>query len=165
MRILSLNTWKNDGDYARRLDLMSARLRACAPDVVLLQEAFRLPDNSAHTAARLAHDLDLACTYARARVKLRSWQGAEVLSESGHAILVRGTVLATERLVLPTSDAGGERIALLARLDVDGRSVLAGCLHLSHLRGDHDGRRAQLETILAHPWWREPAHLRLLGVG
>jgi endonuclease/exonuclease/phosphatase family metal-dependent hydrolase len=40
MRIVSLNTWKKEGDYSRRLPLMRDGLAAMAPDVVCLQECF-----------------------------------------------------------------------------------------------------------------------------
>jgi endonuclease/exonuclease/phosphatase family metal-dependent hydrolase len=78
--------------------------------------------------------------------------------------LVRGKVLASERLALPSDEAGGERIALLVRARLEnGVEVIAGCVHLSHLRGDEARRREQLEAVLANGCWRTPAVLRVLG--
>ena len=164
VRCLTLNTWKNAGDYAARLRAMGAGLAALRPDVVLLQEVFRADAEGADTARFLGEQLGLAVAYAPARAKMRSWHGCDVPSESGLAILVRGTVLASQRLPLPSDEAGGERIALLVRARLEnGVEVIAGCVHLSHLRGDEARRREQLEAVLAAGGWRTPAALRVLG--
>jgi endonuclease/exonuclease/phosphatase family metal-dependent hydrolase len=164
VRCITLNTWKNEGDYAARLPAMGAGLSALRPDVVLLQEVFRAEAGNADTARVLGQDLGMAVAYAPAREKFRSWHGGDVASESGLAVLIRGQVLASERLPLPSDEAGGERIALLvrARLEV-GVEVVVGCVHLSHLRGDEARRREQLETVLADACWRTAAALRVLG--
>lgn len=123
-----------------------------------------MADAVADTGRFLADALGLALAYAPARRKPRRWRGQDVDSESGLAVLVRGEIGRVERLALPTDPRGGERIALLADAIVPGgRRMLAGCVHLSHLRDDAAGRRRQLETVLAHPRWREPANLRVLG--
>jgi endonuclease/exonuclease/phosphatase family metal-dependent hydrolase len=165
LRILTLNTWKNDGDYPARLAAMIEGLRALAPDLVLLQEVFRVSEAGAEadTARTLGDALGLAMVYAPARAKARPWQGRSVPSESGLALLVRGEILAHHPLQLPSTPEGGERIALLARAVVRGRTVTAACVHLSHLRGDDDGRRAQLDRVLADPTWLAQADLRVLG--
>lgn len=165
LRVLTLNTWKNDGDYAARIIALAAGLRALAPDVVLLQEVFRVsePTAEADTARTLAKALGLTMVYAPARAKPRLWRGHPVASESGLALLVRGEIHAHHTLQLPSTTAGGERIALLARAVVVGRTITAACVHLSHLRGDDAGRRAQLDQVLADPVWLTPADLRVLG--
>jgi endonuclease/exonuclease/phosphatase family metal-dependent hydrolase len=166
LRMLTLNTWKNDGDYPARIIAMAAGLRALDPDVVLLQEVFRLsePAAEADTARALAEALGLTKVYAPARAKPRLWLNRSLSSESGLALLVRGEILAHHTLQLPsTSAGGGERIALLARAVVRDRIITAACVHLSHLRGDDAGRRAQLDQVLADPVWFAPADLRVLG--
>ncbi len=163
LRIATLNTWKNEGEHSARLAAMVAGLRVLAPDVLLLQEVFRAADGAADTGRDLAAALGLALAYAPARAKPRLWHGAPVPSESGLAILVRGEVVSARTLSLPSSPRGGERVALLARLRVDGVDLLAASLHLSHLRDDDAGRREQLRALVSDPFWREPAALRLLG--
>jgi endonuclease/exonuclease/phosphatase family metal-dependent hydrolase len=164
LRIISYNTWKNEGPYADRLAAMSAGLGRLDPDVVLLQECFRTPGGEADTAAALAASLGMACGYAAARRARRRWRGRDVDSESGLAVLVRGAIEAQDRWPLPTCEAGGERVAVLVRARVaDGAEIIAGSFHLSHLRGDEEGRRAQFEAVLAHPWWRTPQVLRVAG--
>lgn len=164
VRCITLNTWKNEGDYAARLRLMGAGLAAMRPDVVLLQEAFRADATATNTAQVLGGALGMAVAYAPARAKVRSWHGRDVVSESGLAVLVRGEVISSERLPLPSDAAGGERIALIVRARLEsGIEVIAGCVHLSHLRDDEVRRREQLEAVLASKAWEVPAALRLLG--
>jgi endonuclease/exonuclease/phosphatase family metal-dependent hydrolase len=69
MRVVTLNTWKNEGDYLRRLPLMRDGLAAMAPDVVCLQECFVA--EGFDTAARLAAELGLDLHPAPARAKPR----------------------------------------------------------------------------------------------
>jgi hypothetical protein len=164
VRCITLNTWKNEGDYAARLRAMGAGLGALRPDVVLLQEAFRAEATETDTARALGEALGLAVAYAPARAKVRSWLGRDVVSESGLAVLVRGEVIGSERLPLPSDAAGGERIALIVRARLtSGIGVMAGCVHLSHLRGDEARRSEQLGAVLAAEAWETPTALRLLG--
>ena len=163
VRVVTLNTWKNDGDLRRRLPAMIDGLRALTPDLVLLQEVFCADEPTWHTGDALADALGLVCVYAPARRKFRAWDGRVVTCEAGLAILWCGERPAAETIALPTSEAGGERIALLCRGEIRGRQVVAGNVHLSHLRGDDGGRRAQLVATLAAPAWQTAAHLRILG--
>ncbi|BET68659.1 hypothetical protein ASA1KI_35770 [Opitutales bacterium ASA1] len=163
MRVVTLNLWKNEGDYERRMHAASSALSALAPDVLLLQEVFRTHDDTVHSARFLAGVLEMMFAYAPARSKLRSWGGRAVASESGLAVLVRGTIHSQNRLPLPSDERGGERIALLVEARVGDLHVFIGCIHLSHLRDDDATRRKQLETVLAAPGWREHADLRVLG--
>ncbi len=164
LRVVTLNTWKNEGDYFGRMRAIAAGLRDLQPDVVLLQEVFRIEGGFADTAADLARELGLALVYAPARRKLREWRGGARISESGLAILTRANVLKHEQFVLPSDERGGERVALIADLRAEhGRRIVACCTHLSHLRDDSAQRRRQLDTILRHPLWRLPADVRILG--
>lgn len=163
MRVVTLNTWKNEGDLPSRLHAMAEGLGALSPDVILLQEVFVAPSAGIDTGAVLARRLGLTRAYATARSKPRLWEGRPVESEAGLAVLVRGAVGRTERLPLPSDETGGERIALLVEAIVDDCRLTIGNVHLSHLRGDDARRCEQLEAVMASPAWRRPASWRVLG--
>lgn len=146
MQIVTLNTWKNDGDYARRLPLMRDGLAAMAPDVVCLQECFAA--EGFDTAAWLAAELGLSLYAAPARAKLRTHQGASLHSTSGLAILARPDATASATLPLASHPADGERIAQRLDLVSDGRNLRILNLHLTHLRSAADLRAAQLIQAL-----------------
>ena len=147
MRVVTLNTWKNEGDYPRRLRLMAEGVAALNPDIVCLQECF--VGAGRDTAATLAAALGLRLHAAPARAKLRAHEGRLVRSTSGLAVLgpqqARSGVLP-----LPDDPADGERIAQRLDLTVCGRPLRLLNLHLTHLRGEAAAslRGVQLRTAL-----------------
>lgn len=149
--VVTLNTWKNDGDYPRRLPLMRDGLAAMAPDVVCLQECFAAQegeDGGEDTAAWLAGELGMTLHAAPSRGKPRRHGGAEVFSTSGLAILARATDGVCERLELVSDPADGERIGQRLDLVVKGRPLRVLNLHLTHLRGAGALRGQQLRQAL-----------------
>jgi endonuclease/exonuclease/phosphatase family metal-dependent hydrolase len=151
MRIVSLNTWKNEGDYPRRLRLMGDGLAALRPDVVCLQECF--VGAGSDTAAAISGRLDLVLHAAPARQKRRRHGDRLVESASGLAILARSGG-PSEAIDLPEDPDDGQRIAQRLDLTVDGRPLRILNLHLSHLGGARGAalRAVQLEVALA---WAE----------
>lgn len=150
LRIVTLNTWKGDGAYIRRLDRMAAGLRALAPDLVFLQECLRAPDAGWDTSAHLASALGLACAHAEARAKPRSVEGRMTAATSGVAILSRAPLVHVVATPLPTSARDGGREALVARCEADGCTLELACVHLSHLPGGEgvELRQRQLLAVL-----------------
>ncbi len=144
MRIVTLNTWKNEGDYRRRLALMAAGLADLSADVICLQECFAC--EGADAAWELAQVLGLHAAVQPSRRKTRRHEGRPQSSTSGLAILSRSPPLAHEALALTSDPKDGERIAL--RVDLaDGLRVLN--LHLTHLGDAGDLRRLQMAEALA----------------
>lgn len=149
MRIVTLNTWKNEGHYATRLRLMAEGLATLDPDVVCLQEAFSA--KGFDTAATLGMSLGLHVAAQPARAKPRRTPEGWIESASGLAILSRTPVTETVRIALSSDPRDGERIAQLARLASD-ISVLN--LHLTHLSAASPLRARQLAEALdgARSW-------------
>lgn len=167
LRIATWNTWKNEGDYPARLDAMAAVLQRQAPDVVLLQECFRVEAAAGEpvdTARQLAAAIGMTSHYAPARVTARRWQQAAVRSESGLAVLTRWPAVDPLRLVLPSTAIGGERIALLLTLQILARPVQLAVVHLSHVRDEAVVRARQLQTVVDALAARAgPDHPALIG--
>lgn len=149
MRIATLNTWKNEGDYPRRLRLMAEGLRALQADVICLQECFA--GGGHDTALYLALALNLAASVRPARAKARRHDGGMIDSTSGLAVLSRAPVLAESMLPLPSHEADGERIAQRVDLEAQGLRLRILNLHLTHLRGPAFAvlRGRQLKEALA----------------
>ena len=146
LRIVTLNTWKNEGRHAQRLDLMAAGLGALSADVICLQECFQA--EGIDTAASLAAALGLHVLAEPARRKLRPHLGQMVESASGLAILCRDPLARSHRIDLPADAADGEQIGQWVEA-APGLRVLN--LHLTHLRGPQASalRRAQLDQAIA----------------
>lgn len=148
MRIVSLNTWKCDGAYRQRLGLMAEGLAALAPDVLLLQEVFATEDGQACTAAFLARALSMHVAMTPARRKHRWFEGQPRLSTSGLAVLCRQPLQSWQVLELPSDEADGERIALLASVSLGGQDLWLANLHLTHLPDAGALRARQLQSCL-----------------
>ena len=159
--LVTLNTWKCEGDYAARLKAMAEGLAALDADVVCLQECFTLLADedtdtdaavgtvpTADTAQALARHLGMQSFHAPARRKRRSFAGVQALSSSGLAILTRLDAHAMETVALPSDDADGERIAQSLLLRLDGVELRIVNTHLTHLRGAGALRSAQVATVL-----------------
>ncbi|MBI1373507.1 MAG: hypothetical protein GC159_12330 [Phycisphaera sp.] len=147
--VITLNTWKNDGHYARRLTLMGDGLAALKPDIVLLQEAFYTPDGRYHTARAIAEAIGLEHTqFSPSRRSVRVVDGVPVESFSGLAVLSRFALTDYESLDLPSDPADGQRIAQIVVADVDGQPVRIVNTHLTHLLNAHHLQQRQLERII-----------------
>ena len=132
MRIVTLNTWKSEGQYRARMIKMIKVLLALDPDVVLLQEVFATDDGEINTATSLAAALSRKCIHAPARHKPRQFEGALRASSSGLAVLVREAALEHHVLTLPAKALDADRIAQLVRLKYYGRSFWLANIHLTH---------------------------------
>ena len=163
MRIVTLNTWKNEGEYLRRLDLMARGLAALAPDVVCLQECFA--GDGRDTAASLANALGLNCYARRSRAKPRRHEGAMVASTSGLAMLSRLPAIAEGACALASDPADGERIAQRLDLAVEGRGLRILNLHLTHLPGPDSARLRTRQLAAALCWAGEDLAAGLVVAG
>jgi len=149
LSVVTLNTWKNEGDYARRLELMSRGLAALKPDMVLLQEAFYTSDGRYHTARHIAEALGHEhLHFSPSRRSVRTIEDQPVESFSGLAVLTRHPLSDYESLDLPAHSDDGQRIAQIVRADIDGRPLRLVNTHLSHLLDAHSLRQQQLECVL-----------------
>ncbi len=149
MRLVTLNTWKGDGAYARRLVRMAEGLAALAPDLVALQEVLAAPDIGGDTAAFLARQLGMHATALPLRRKERTVEGKVTDSWSGVAILSRDPVHSPRAITLPPDPRDGERAALAVDLQWDGRRITLVALHLTHLDDGTALRRRQWARIVA----------------
>ena len=163
IRVVSLNTWKCEGDYGCRLELMADGMKAQAADLVLLQEVFATLDGTTNTGRFLAERLQMHCCFQAGRRKMRPVQGRDVESYSGLAILSRYPYEETGVLALPEDSRDGDRWAQWLRVHIDGHAILLINTHLSHLEDREDLRIQQLETIVAFASTCPGDHLVILG--
>jgi len=147
LRIVSLNTWKCDGDYAKRLPFMAQGLLALEPDIVLLQEVFRSLDGPWDTAAYLAGALQMQADCSWVRRKPRWLQGMWHDSESGMAMLCKRPVLDSRVISLPSSPEDGGRNAQLFAFEHGAEKFWLGNVHLSHLEHADVLRQTQFNAV------------------
>lgn len=150
-RIVTINTWKCDGDYHQRLQAMGQQLAALDADAIALQESFATVDGRIDTARQLAQRLGMRWHSQASRRKWRTLDGQAVDSHSSLALLTRHPINFGTTIPLPSSDADGARTAQICSLDVRGHAVLLINVHLTHLGDGAPLRARQLRTVLDHP--------------
>ena len=148
MRLVSLNTWKGEGDYPRRVRAMIDGLAALTPDVIALQEDLRTRDGLTHTALDIARALHMHLSWVPARPKARTVGLRHAASTSGLAVLSRLPVTAQRVVALPEDSRDGQRLAQCVMLPVESGDCWLVNLHLTHLPDRADLRRSQLEHVL-----------------
>lgn len=162
LRVVTINTWKGDGPYGRRIEVLAEQLAALKPDVVACQEVLQSNDGTLSTVDTLAAALGVEAHSAPARAKERTVEGMRMDCTSGLAVFSRWPPTGSQTIALPSDPEDGERIAQLLTLDTPGGEVLIANTHLTHLPARDDLRRAQLETVLGALASPRPIVSRLL---
>ena len=149
LRVLSLNTWKCDGEYRARIKALATYLPELSPDVVLLQEVFDASHLGLSTYQVLARALPEHSSHrVPGREKIRHFEGMRVLSTSSLAIFVRGEILRASKIILPTSTQDPDRVGqLIAVRNPSGEFTVAN-VHLTHIEHHHALRAQQTLALL-----------------
>lgn len=154
MKAVTLNLWKNDGDFPARLAIIREGLALMRPEIICLQEAYS--DKDTNALELVTPNSNYNSAFAPAREKLRGGR----LSHSGVAILSIYPIIEQAILTLPTSINDGGRLALRADLALPTGIIRVVSLHLSHLQSDEGNelRALQWQAILdwAKIGWQAP---------
>ncbi len=148
LTLLTINTWKCDGDYYIRRAVLLKELAAAGAQVILCQECFRSADGQTDTLEYLSAGLGMTAWFVPGRRKERLLSGERVDSFSGLGILTSLPVPGQTVIDLPALTADGDRKAQLLTLEpMPGRRMLIANIHLTHLQDDRL-RREQLNFLL-----------------
>lgn len=148
LKLLTINTWKCEGDYTKRLALLTAQIQALSPDVILLQEVFRTIDNQYNTIRHLVSHLNLQYSFLPMRRRVRSVMGEKRDSFSGMGCLSKHSIHYTEAIKLPSSEADGGRVGQLIKIKIQDQFYLFGNIHLSFLQDSDALKMNQLDAML-----------------
>ncbi len=164
MRVITINTWKNEGNYLKRLDLLIRQLSTLDADVILMQECFQAVNGAFDTSANIARTLGLECAFTPARLKTRKHKGQLIESYSGLAILSKHPIAQHHSIELPSNKEDGGRRAQIIELSAYSKKFLFINIHLSHLKNSADLRTDQLTYIINHVVIKKnDEHFRIIG--
>lgn len=146
--IITINTWKCDGDYFNRLLVLVKNIEKTKPHILLLQEAFQSSDNICDTTRYIAERLHYYNTSSQSRLKKRLLNKENIDSFSNVSIITKYPILNRHIISLPSNyeDCGREAIAV--EIVVNKKRILIINVHLSHLNNGDDLRMQQLHHIL-----------------
>jgi endonuclease/exonuclease/phosphatase family metal-dependent hydrolase len=148
IRIITINTWKGDGNYDWRMQLMAMELYNLQPDIVCLQESVRSEDYQIDTAEFLADFLGLEMVYAPARLKTRCIGSFDFRCHSGLAILSSSPIERQWVTSIPTEPEDPERMAFTAQMYHGNNKITVTNLHLTHIGRQDDFRLKQFRSIV-----------------
>jgi endonuclease/exonuclease/phosphatase family metal-dependent hydrolase len=135
LRIITINTWKCDGNYDKRLALLAEQLKTLSPGIVACQECFLSAEANAGTLRFLSEELNMQACFLPGRFRKRLFKGNWVDSFSGLGILSAFPLRALEDHALPEVPGDEQRKLQLAEAMLpDGNEVLIANTHLTHLR-------------------------------
>lgn len=146
--LVSINTWKCDGNYSERIPLLAKDLNKLSPNIVLGQEVFHCVDNTISTKNYFEEILNTTSYFFASRKKNRFLNKVRLQSYSGLCLFTSLEVIFYQELYLPTNKLDGERTAQLAVINYKNYKVAIVNTHLTHLKGETSLRIKQLKYIL-----------------
>ena len=148
IQIVTINTWKCDGDYYKRMQVLANQLKKLTPHIVACQECFLSVDEKIDTLRFLAEELDMYYHFTPARLKERMLNGQLINGYSGLGVLSAFRLDVVNEFDLPTVDADGERKVLQTALQItDENKLMFTNIHLTHLKNAADLRKRQIQLI------------------
>jgi endonuclease/exonuclease/phosphatase family metal-dependent hydrolase len=148
IKIVTINTWKCDGNYPVRMLLLAEQLTNLKPDIVACQECFQSDEGNADTLKFLAGELEMEFCFLAGRQRKRLFRKIWVDSFSGLGILSMFPIIGMAQFDLPNSPGDNDRKVQQALIELPTGNLLLTNTHLTHLR-DVNLRTNQAKTLAA----------------
>ncbi len=148
LTIITINTWKCDGDYYGRLKTLQEQLARLDADIILCQECFMCKDKNADTINQLGAHLGMHMDYVPGRSTKRLFNREWVASESGLGILSKYPIVHSETFNLPL--AAGDLTRQIQQVQIllnDGQVIFVTNTHLTHISSKQNYRMAQAKYL------------------
>ncbi|GEM_PF-6304707 len=149
--LLTLNTWKGDGAYRRRMHHLRQALSGGPWSICCFQEVFDAEGEERSTVRHLEAALPAhRCYVTPARPKLRQLGATGALLPSTSGLMIMTTFPsagALEVLALPDCEQDQDRRAQILTLRTPAGLVRLVNVHFTHLRQGDALRRAQVRTL------------------
>ena len=149
LSVITINTWKCEGDYFPRIKYLAEELLKLNPDVVLCQECFYCGSKDVSTLSYLAEQLEMHQSYVSARKKERLFLKEYVNSESGLGVLSKFEIEKSDFCLLPNVPGDEER--MLQKLTIklpNSQKLQIINVHLTHIDTKENYRQNQIDFII-----------------
>jgi len=149
LSVLTINTWKCEGDYFPRIKYLAEELLKLNPDIVLCQECFYCDSKDVSTLSYLADELEMFQSYIPARKKERLFLNEYAISESGLGILSKFEIEKSDFCLLPIVPGDDERMLQKLTIKLSNNQKLQIInVHLTHINTIENHRLNQIEFII-----------------
>lgn len=162
LSVITINTWKCEGDYFARIKYLAEELLKLNPDIVLCQECFCSVPRDVFTLSYLAEQLGMYQSYVPARKKERLFLNECVISESGLGVLSKFETEKNDFCILPNVPGDDER--MLQKLTIklpNSQKLQIANVHLTHIDTLKNHRLNQIEFIVDQI--KNPEELFIIG--
>lgn len=164
IKIITINTWKSDANYADRMIVLADQLKDLDADIILCQECFALPDNSVNTITTLGRALQLDSVFTPARLKRRQLGNEWTDSYSGLGILSRFPVTILKEFAFNFVSDDGERKVQIAAITIsDTKKIIVVNVHLTHLANATELRSEQIRRLAEELVKLDLSCIRIIG--
>ena len=148
LSIATINTWKCEGDYLKRLSILVKELELMKIQIILVQEAFQSVNEKYNTSRFLSKHLGFSYVSTQSRLKKRMFDHGNLESYSNVSIISQFPIMNWYIVPLPSGPEDGGRDAIVAEILVNNKILLFISVHLSHLRNGESLRKQQFLHIL-----------------
>ncbi len=147
IKIVTINTWKCDGEYRTRLKLLATQLKSLQPNVIACQECFSNLEAMTSTLDFLANELQMNYQFVEGRSKKRWFENNWVESSSGLGVLSNYPITELAVLDLPTDEEDTDRKVQQVVIDLPkSKKLLVTNTHITHV-GHTPLRKMQLDYL------------------
>jgi len=148
IRIISLNTWKCDGDYPHRIKWMAQELQSLNPGIIGLQECFASEEGKVNTLEFLSQELGMNFHFLPGRKKMRLFNDKWVESDSGLGILTTFPILESREWELPPHPEDPDRKVLDLEISIpNSLNIRILNTHLTHLSKPSLFKKSQFDYL------------------
>jgi endonuclease/exonuclease/phosphatase family metal-dependent hydrolase len=148
LKIVTINTWKSEGDYDARMTHLTKALYDLKPDLIFLQECFEAPLIDRDTIRAINSNLNYHLDFIQAREKIREFDDTSIQSFSSMGILSRLPIINSYHYPLPLAQGDemrfGQEIEILLE---NGKTGIFTNVHLTHINTKDAIRFEQIKTI------------------
>lgn len=148
LKVITINTWKAEEDYAVRIMHLIKALYDLKPDLILLQECFEAPSIDKDTIREINRTFNYHLDYIQAREKIREFDGEPVQCFSNMGILSRLPIINSFHYPLPL--ALGDEMRFGQEIEIlfeNGKTGIVTNAHLTHINNKELIRFEQIKTI------------------
>ncbi|MEM8940349.1 MAG: endonuclease/exonuclease/phosphatase family protein [Bacteroidota bacterium] len=146
--LITINTWKCDGNYSKRLPVLAHELATFRPTFIFCQEVFDSIDGPISTKEYLKERLEMKAYFFPSRKKNRMVDHKNILSFSGLCLFTNHNLAHYEEYRLPDHASDRDRTAQFAIVHEENKRIGVINTHLTHLKGEDELRESQLHHLL-----------------
>jgi endonuclease/exonuclease/phosphatase family metal-dependent hydrolase len=134
IKIVTINTWKCDGNYRLRLKALANQLKMLRPEVIACQECFSSNQGQLSTLDFLGSELQMNYQFVESRFKKRWFENQWVESYSGLGILSVYSFIKSSAFDLPGDNEDPERRIQRVLINLPNeKKLLITNTHLTHI--------------------------------